>query len=399
MGIKSSLAILMCNQMWFRQELVEQGHRVVTVGQHGRGFDVSLRWPGISFSEVQEQLPRGFVPDRIVYWDDSGPLWLTGLADASVPSMFYSVDCHHHHTWHRFAGLQFDKVYLAQRDYLDLYRAYLPNAEWLPLWAPELPPETDGVRDIDVSFCGVIDPIINPTRVEFFDELKKIIDINFHRGYWWKAYLRSKIVINHAVKGDFNFRVFEALVCGSLLVTPEVGNGLTDLFTPGVDIITYELGSPEDAAEKIRYYLAHDSERERIAAAGRSRLMAEHTSSARAKRIENDLLELRCGPRTSNHYGAAMTYVSSALLFWAQPGQYQLGNKFLKLGCDELVESVRAKEPVLELAVSLSIYIQSILEKHKMGDLWPELVDRLHEADPTSVIFKVLHEDKGVRLF
>ena len=58
-----------------------------------------------------------------------------------------------------------------------------------------------------------------------------------------------------------------------------------DYFTPGEDIVLYE--SIDDMLSKCKYYLTHDSERERIAKNGRARIEEAHTYDIRFEEIFN----------------------------------------------------------------------------------------------------------------
>ena len=98
-----------------------------------------------------------------------------------------------------------------------------------------------------------------------------------------KALNQGKIVFNKSFNGDLNMRVFEALLCKSFLLTEKVKNGLEDLFTDGVHLVTYS--SLSDLEDKAAYYLAHDEEREKIALAGYREAVSKHTYFHRAKEI------------------------------------------------------------------------------------------------------------------
>jgi len=80
----------------------------------------------------------------------------------------------------------------------------------------------------------------------------------------------SKVSVNFsesAIKGEHQMkgRVLETLSAGVMLL--EYKNDVTSkLLTPGVHYA--EFGTKEELAEKINYYLEHDEEREKIAAAG-----------------------------------------------------------------------------------------------------------------------------------
>jgi spore maturation protein CgeB len=102
-----------------------------------------------------------------------------------------------------------------------------------------------------------------------------------------RIYNQSKICLNisFASKEDKNQikgRDFEAPGCGSLLFTKDTKE-IVEYFVPNEEIITYE--DANDAAEKIKYYLANENEREKIAKNGYERVMREHT-------IEKRLLDI-----------------------------------------------------------------------------------------------------------
>ena len=84
-----------------------------------------------------------------------------------------------------------------------------------------------------------------------------------------RTYSAARIVFNRSIKNDVNMRVFEALACGSLLLTNDLSdNGQAELFRDGVHLATYR--EPEDLLDKLAFYLRRESMRERIAAAGRA---------------------------------------------------------------------------------------------------------------------------------
>lgn len=94
--------------------------------------------------------------------------------------------------------------------------------------------------------------------------------------------------IDLAAGETINMRLFEATGGGSLLLTEDIP-GIVRYFEPGQEVITYT--SPADVVEKINYYLAHDSERERIATAGKERCMREWNMQNCANRFLNIIQE------------------------------------------------------------------------------------------------------------
>jgi len=104
-----------------------------------------------------------------------------------------------------------------------------------------------------------------------------------HQGEAWSlgmytALARSRITVNvhidAAENNANNMRLYEATGCGALLVTDEKAN-LAELFEPEREVVTYR--SPQEAVEKIRYYMDHPQEASAIALAGQARTLREHT--------------------------------------------------------------------------------------------------------------------------
>jgi len=71
-----------------------------------------------------------------------------------------------------------------------------------------------------------------------------------------------------------NMRLYEATGVGTLLLTDQKKN-LGEIFDVGREVVAYT--DTNDCLEKIRYYLAHEDERQAIAAAGQQRTLNEHT--------------------------------------------------------------------------------------------------------------------------
>lgn len=115
-----------------------------------------------------------------------------------------------------------------------------------------------------------------------------------YRGEAWgntmyDVYSRSKVVVNRhgEIAEGFanNLRLYEATGMGALLIT-EAAPNLESLFPHGV--VTYS--GTADLVDKVDYYLAHDSERQALAAIGQARTLEHHTYAQRMP-IVSDLLQ------------------------------------------------------------------------------------------------------------
>lgn len=146
-------------------------------------------------------------------------------------------------------------------------------------------------RIYDVSFVGRC----YGERQSFIETLKKqgINVTTFGQGWengsrvsqsdLIRTYNQSKISldISFASEGgeiQIKGRDFEAPGCGSLLLTKDTEE-IAEYFVPGEEIITYQ--DEIDAAEKIKYYLINEDEREKIAKNGYDKVMREHTIEKR----------------------------------------------------------------------------------------------------------------------
>jgi spore maturation protein CgeB len=86
-----------------------------------------------------------------------------------------------------------------------------------------------------------------------------------------------------------NMRLYEATGVGTMLLTDEKRN-LSTLYEPGVEVATYR--GADDLVAKIRYYLANESERAAIAAAGQARTQRDHTYAARMHELAEILSDV-----------------------------------------------------------------------------------------------------------
>ena len=140
-----------------------------------------------------------------------------------------------------------------------------------------------------MAFVGHIN---DETRLDLLDRV-----FAAYSNSWWGSmrhgrvferaadvYTQARVVLNHAIKGDVNMRVFEALATRSFLLTPHVP-GLMDLFEDGVHLVTYKDGDVDDALDRIARYVDDEAARERIAEAGYREVLAHHTFAHRVARM------------------------------------------------------------------------------------------------------------------
>jgi spore maturation protein CgeB len=104
---------------------------------------------------------------------------------------------------------------------------------------------------------------------------------------YFEILARSKVALNchiDCAENDAgNMRLYEATGMGACLVTDWKHN-LKDLFEPDVELVPYH--SVDECIEKVQYLLAHDGERQTIAAAGQRRVLRDHTCAQRVLQFD-----------------------------------------------------------------------------------------------------------------
>jgi len=260
------------------------------------GFDatfIRLKSPRVlGWDEVCEE--AGFVPDAVVYSDRSFPPPLLGVESYPCPTCFYAVDSHIHEWYPAYAEI-FDCCAVSLREHFDAFdKTRTPDTT---IWLPPYPRDKDGTHEErtpqwDVSFVGNVDPETTPKRTVFLKELEALLPgvVHLAKGTYQEIFAASRIVLNIAERGDLNFRVFEALACGSCLLTPQVGHGQNELFRPGHHFATYENLNAEDAATKIKSLLADPEKCAAMREAGKAKIDRGHRMKHRAKELA-DLLK------------------------------------------------------------------------------------------------------------
>lgn len=165
----------------------------------------------------------------------------------------------------------------------------------------------DEGADVPVSFVGSLSPA-HGSRIELLEAISRRVPLevwgNLHpgipassplrsryRGSAWgidmyRVLRRSKVTINHHIDiaGPFanNMRLYEATGVGAALVTDDKIN-LDEIFEVGREVVTYTDAST--CIGVIEELIDDDHARQRLAAAGQQRTLAEHTYAHRAAEL------------------------------------------------------------------------------------------------------------------
>lgn len=177
--------------------------------------------------------------------------------------------------------------------------------------AIQLDTSKSSVSSVDICFVGLFDNY----REQFLKELS-----SFNLGIWsWnigdfdtplkkfdkgvvfgedmiRVFKSAKIVVNLHREFEMsggNYRLFEICGAGAFQLVDEK-SGISEYFVDDKELVTFT--SKEDLHQKVRYFLEHDSERERIAEAGHRRVCEEHTLMHRMRKIVEIAGEIECNP-------------------------------------------------------------------------------------------------------
>ena len=363
------------------------GHEVLSVGTSSH-LDFALTQPMIHIDALLKLLPNGFEPDRIVWHDNSAPIGILGLESCDVPCVLYSVDTHHHHVSHTYAAGMFDHALVAQKDFLPNFNVHDTPATWFPLWASEYM-DYSTEKKHGAVFVGTLNPKLNPARVAFFERLKELAPIEVMQGYFPSIFPYAEIVVNQTVKGDLNFRVFETMMSGALLLTEHRGHGLLDLFQDGTHLVTYTADNAEEAADKIRALLADPVRMRSIAMQGRDEILRAHRSIHRAQELESILKNIQKRPRyPRRHYGALMNLYSITALTEGEFPHISHTSLALALQCarDALSEGAIPNNLEAAYIIKTCLHHDSALGE-RAGE---EMICAYAEACPNLVAFLLL---------
>jgi len=248
--------------------------------------DVTIDFDAID--DLRRVLPDGWRPD--VVFNISSNTTFERPHVLHAPSALISVDTFQKITDYE-VGRRYDLVFAAQRGFVDNFRALgARHAVWCPLGAnPALHALDDTEAAHDLSFVGLMEAAVHAERKRIVELLQARLDIAVTTKAYGDDYTRAlrqgRIIFNHSALSEVNMRVFEAMAMGRMLLTSRNArqHGLLELFDEGVHFAAYD--SDEELLSQARYYLEHEDERERIAAAGRAAVLERHTYGHRVEQM------------------------------------------------------------------------------------------------------------------
>ncbi len=189
-----------------------------------------------------------------------------------------------------YSGSAYDRVYTFDKSAIEEYKNYgIKDVRWLPLcMSPAVHKKMYIPKVHDVSFVGNI----YPNRERLISRLRERFDVFVTKAYMdemVKVFNESKIVLNLGIGNTgIQSRVFEALGCGSFLLTNEIQQDAR-LFKDRKHLVYF---NESDIEEAVAYYLENEEEREQIALHGYLEANRAHTYDHRVEAVLKDLFPL-----------------------------------------------------------------------------------------------------------
>ncbi len=238
--------------------------------------------------KIMAQLPAEQQPDLVVVKADAtGRNFPRNLSAVSGPKVLLVGDTHHMgqplQSLIRYAREEpFDFVIFDHtRHHARFFaEAGLRNLHWLPALDYGFEPrELRSAPSRPLTFVGQVGRF-HPYRRWVLQQVQAAqLPLQTLRGPLAETaniYADSQVTLNISLNGDLNLRVFEALAAGGFLLTDELGedSGLSRLFEAGRHLDTWR--TPGELIEKIRHYLAHPAEAQKIRRQGQAELLRVH---------------------------------------------------------------------------------------------------------------------------
>ncbi len=279
------MRILNIEGTYFVKELKNRGHEVLSIGSDDQ-CDIKLE-KTLSFKELLSLLKsKNFFPE-VVLWNDVCKLpTVFGFETLPCLTIGFTID-QYCNPWHIPFFSAFDVVLVAQKDYMKLfYKDYRPQKIfWFPLFAQPIDYFIDySKRKIDISFVGTINGNYNKNRKKFLENFSKFMPLVVRQGDYKSIYANSKIVLNQSAAGEVNFRIFEALSCGTVVLTENIANGLTELFEPEKEILIYKRNNYLEAVNIAKKWI-NSPQLEVMALTGYEKIKKYHSVEVRTDKL------------------------------------------------------------------------------------------------------------------
>ena len=253
-----------------------------------REHNINTGFGTLDFQQLLRDAPSNSLPDLFLWIESVSGFLPENIKGNGFPACCYLIDSHLNLNSHLEWAKNFDYTFIAQREYIpEFKKAGIENVFWLPLGAdPEIHSKKNVNKIYDVGFVGSVNAGPHQRRVNLLNKINSAAQVNYSRCWWDEMaefFSASKIVFNNAIRNDLNMRLFEAMSTGSFLLTDIAKNsGQEEMFKDNEDLGIY---SDDNIADKVKYFLTHENEREKIANHGQQIILNAHTYEHRVDEL------------------------------------------------------------------------------------------------------------------
>jgi FkbM family methyltransferase len=247
----------------------------VTVDVWGKGHE--------NFSTPFNEIVRSY--DAIVSLENYDSGWHPDLSTVDVPKAFWCIDAHM--GVDRYVEFckkhKFDIVYNSTSQFVDAFKGIAGESEWLPNAYDHILIDklSHIAKTVRLGFCGNIG-----NRSRYINYLKSNYQLHHDRmvlGFDMVRAINSyQLHWNLNVSVDTNYRTFETLGCGTLLLT-NYSQDLEHLFDVDRHLLCYR--NWEEMEKKIVDLINNYEDYKSIASAGYLHVRKNHTYLNRAQMI------------------------------------------------------------------------------------------------------------------
>jgi glycosyltransferase involved in cell wall biosynthesis len=241
-------------------------------------------WPSRDLSELPRDGARFYLELDAASGNFPRP---TGLGELRLPKFAWLVDTHKKPLFHAAIAREMDLTFFAMKTWGHVLEG---QTQWLPLHCDSVifhPVEAP--REFDIAFVGSqtwrADPIASIARRHGLRVHVGSTPGPREKSETAAIYARTRLIFNRHVTNDLNFRVFEAMACGRVLLTDAQWNGQYDLFEDGKHYVLYK--DDRDLEAQVLRYVRNDAARSRIEREGAAHAAAHHSTRARAAQLRD----------------------------------------------------------------------------------------------------------------
>ena len=233
--------------------------------------ELSYNYFDSELSDIWDYLPSGWKPDYILIISPELNYYINGIEKSQYPTIATILDSFNFARKLSIELKNFDIVLPLSEFYGNKFKKLgakniIHHKGRCSFGSsPDIYPYMKSKKLYDIAFIGHFDSPLQLNRDKFVKNLlrlRKKFKVYFGQGDFIDIFNQSKTAFNCSNEQKYiNFRVFEAIDCGSLLFMEDDNPAIKEFFEDKREVILY---NEKNMEELIEYYISHDDERESI---------------------------------------------------------------------------------------------------------------------------------------